>query len=117
MGRSLGTLWAEQGHEVFFGSRTPDKGKAVAESAGRGFQGGSNNAAAEFGEVLLYTAQGTMPSELFSSPQLLDGKTIIDCNNRQIPENFAYGPLVDASLMITQSKSFLIRSWLLIPNL
>jgi predicted dinucleotide-binding enzyme len=35
MGRSLGILWAEQGHEVFFGSRTTEKGKEVAEIAGQ----------------------------------------------------------------------------------
>ncbi len=33
MGRSLGILWAERGHEVFFGSCDPQKGKAIAESA------------------------------------------------------------------------------------
>jgi predicted dinucleotide-binding enzyme len=52
MGRSLGILWAEQGHEVFFGSRTADKSKAIAESAGRGCQGGTNDEAAKFAEVL-----------------------------------------------------------------
>ncbi len=34
MGRSLGILWAEQGHEVFFGARTTEKGQAVATIAG-----------------------------------------------------------------------------------
>jgi hypothetical protein len=29
MGRSLGILWAEQGHQVFFGSRDAAKGQAV----------------------------------------------------------------------------------------
>ena len=43
MGRGLGILWAEQGHEVFFGARTAEKGKAVADSAGQGTQGGTND--------------------------------------------------------------------------
>jgi 8-hydroxy-5-deazaflavin:NADPH oxidoreductase len=30
MGRSLGMLWAEQGHEIFFGARTAEKGQSVA---------------------------------------------------------------------------------------
>ena len=34
MGRSLGILWAEQGHEVFFGARTAEKGQEVAELCG-----------------------------------------------------------------------------------
>ena len=42
MGRSLGILWAEQGHEVFFGARTAQKGKAVADVAGQNTQGGTN---------------------------------------------------------------------------
>ncbi|MEH1832835.1 MAG: NAD(P)-binding domain-containing protein [Nostoc sp.] len=33
MGRSVGILWAEGGHEVFFGSRDPEKGQAIANRA------------------------------------------------------------------------------------
>jgi predicted dinucleotide-binding enzyme len=35
MGRSLGIFWAEQGHEVFFGARTAQKGQAIAKFADR----------------------------------------------------------------------------------
>ena len=90
MGRSLGILWAEQGHEVFFGARTPEKGQEVAASAGHKTQGGSNDEAAAFGAVLLYAVRGVNPAEVFSSIDILDGKIIIDCNNQEIPENFAY---------------------------
>lgn len=97
MGRSLGILWAEQGHEVFFGARTTEKGQAVAASAGHKTQGGSNDAAAAFGEVLLYTARGVNPAEVFSSIDVLSDKILIDCNNQEIPENFAY-PAITQSL-------------------
>ena len=90
MGRSLGILWAEQKHEVFFGSRTAEKGKAVAESAGNNTQGGTNDEAAAFGDVLLYTIRGVNPAEVLTSIDVLDGKILIDCNNYEIPENFAY---------------------------
>ena len=53
MGRSLGIRWAEQGHEIFFGSRTADKGKSVAEFAGHGCRGGTNDQAVEFADVIL----------------------------------------------------------------
>ena len=96
MGRSLGILWAEQGHEVFFGARTTEKGQEIAAIAEHKTQGGSNDAAAAFGEVLLYTARGVNPAEVFSLIGVLDGKILIDCNNQEIPENFAY-------LAITQS--------------
>ncbi len=52
MGRSLGILWAEQGHQVFFGSREAAKGQAVAELAGNGTQGGTNDEAAAFAGVI-----------------------------------------------------------------
>ena len=97
MGRSLGILWAEQGHEVFFGSRTTKKGEEVAEIAGRTTQGGSNDEAAAFGEVLLYTVRGVHPTEVFSSTSVLDNKILIDCNNQEIPENFDY-PAITQSL-------------------
>ncbi len=97
MGRSLGILWAEQGHEVFFGSRTTKKGKEVAEIAGQTTQGGSNDEAAAFGEVLLYTVRGVHPTEVFSSTSVLDNKILIDCNNQEIPENFDY-PAITQSL-------------------
>ena len=97
MGRSLGILWAEQKHEVFFGSRTTEKGKAVAESAGHNTQGGTNDEAAAFGEVLLYTIRGVNPTEVLTSVDVLNGKILIDCNNYEIPENFAY-PAIDYSL-------------------
>ncbi len=90
MGRSLGILWAEQGHEVFFGGRTPEKGKAVAELAGNHTQGGTNDEAANFGEVLLYTIRGINPAEVLTSIDFLTGKIIIDCNNFEIPEDFDY---------------------------
>ena len=90
MGRSLGILWAEQGHEVFFGGRTSQKGKAVAEIAQNNTQGGTNDEAAAFGEVLLYTIRGLNPTEVLTSIDVLTDKIIIDCNNFEIPADFDY---------------------------
>jgi 8-hydroxy-5-deazaflavin:NADPH oxidoreductase len=94
MGRSLGILWAEQGHQVFFGARTTEKGQAVAEFAGLGTQGGTNDKAAIFADVLLYTARGVNPSEVFTSTEILAGKILIDPNNFEIPEDFGYLPIM-----------------------
>jgi 8-hydroxy-5-deazaflavin:NADPH oxidoreductase len=93
MGRSLGILWAEQGHQVFFGARTAEQGKAVAESAGQGTQGDTNDEAANFGDVLLYSARGVDPAEVLTSTAVLKGKILIDPNNSTIPEEFAYEPI------------------------
>lgn len=93
MGRSLGIIWAEQGHQVYFGARTAEKGKAVAEVAGKETQGGTNEEAAAFGEVLLYTIRGVNPAEVVSHLEVFSGKVVIDCNNFDIPEGFAYPPI------------------------
>ncbi|MEM1256055.1 MAG: NAD(P)-binding domain-containing protein [Cyanobacteria bacterium P01_H01_bin.21] len=93
MGRSLGTLWAEQGHSVFFGARTQAKGQQIAEQMGHNTQGGTNTEAAEFGDVLLYTIRGVNPAEVLSTIDVLDGKILIDCNNFEIPAEFAYEPI------------------------
>ncbi|MDJ0635974.1 MAG: NAD(P)-binding domain-containing protein [Xenococcaceae cyanobacterium MO_188.B29] len=77
MGRSLGILWAEQKHEVFFGARTTEKGKAVAESAGNNTQGGTNDEAAAFGDVLLYTIRGINPTEVLTKTLLIQRSIIL----------------------------------------
>lgn len=96
MGRSLGILWAEQGHQVFFGSREAAKGQAIAEAAGHATRGGSNDEAAAFGEVMLWTARGILPSNLLSTPEVLNDKIIIDCNNADIPEGFEYSAIAES---------------------
>ena len=93
MGRSLGILWAEGGHQVYFGARTAEKGKAVAQLAEQGTQGGTNDEAATFGDVLLYSIRGIDPAQVLSSTEVLSGKILIDCNNFEIPEGFAYPPI------------------------
>jgi 8-hydroxy-5-deazaflavin:NADPH oxidoreductase len=37
MGRSLGMLWAEQGHEILFGARTAEKGQSVVAFVDHGW--------------------------------------------------------------------------------
>jgi predicted dinucleotide-binding enzyme len=96
MGRSLGVLWAEQGHRVFFGSRDANRGQAMAATVGRGTQGGSNDEAAAFGEVLLWTVRGVAPADLLADPAGLAGKTIIDCNNSKSPPNFEYPAIAES---------------------
>jgi 8-hydroxy-5-deazaflavin:NADPH oxidoreductase len=96
MGRSLGMLWAEQGHEIFFGARTAEKGQSVASFVDRGTQGGTNDEAATFGDVLLYTVRGVNPAQVLTTVEVLSGKILIDCNNFDIPEGFAYPPIVQS---------------------
>lgn len=78
VGRTLGTVWARAGHEVAFGSRDP----ARAAEAARGLAGAratTQEQAAAFGEVVLWTPRGLMPAD----PESLAGKTVLDPNNRE----------------------------------
>lgn len=97
MGRHLGLLWAEQGHEVFFGSRNLEKAAAAAALSSHSVQSGTNEQAAEFGEVLLFTIRDVDPKSLVSDPSAFDGKVVIDCNNGDVPDSEDY-PGIDVSL-------------------
>lgn len=94
MGRSLGLVWAEHGHDVFFGARNLEKAKAAAERSPNPGQYGTNQAAAEFGEVIYYNPRDTHPQMVLTDSSVLDGKIVIDSNNGSIPENYAYEPIV-----------------------
>jgi predicted dinucleotide-binding enzyme len=77
VGQTLGTIWARGGHEVAFGSRDA----ARAAEAARGLAGAratTQDQAAAFGEVVLWTPRGVMPAD----PDRLAGKIVIDPNNR-----------------------------------
>jgi predicted dinucleotide-binding enzyme len=84
MGRALGLRWTRGGHEVFFGSRDLTKAKAIATHGSGSAQAGGLDAAAAFGEVILYTIRDYFPSSVLKEPQALSGKIVIDCNNSAI---------------------------------
>ncbi|HEY5778354.1 MAG TPA: NAD(P)-binding domain-containing protein [Terrimicrobiaceae bacterium] len=84
MGRALGLRWARGGHDVLFGSRDRSKAEAVAASNPASAHAGDFDAAAAFGDVVLYTVRDVFPSSLLREPQALAGKIVIDCNNSAI---------------------------------
>jgi predicted dinucleotide-binding enzyme len=81
MGLALGVRWAGVGHEVMFGSRDLAKAQAAARRASASALSGDFDAAAAFGEVILYTVRGIRPSQVLRDPRTLAGKVVIDCNN------------------------------------
>jgi hypothetical protein len=81
MGRALGLRWARGGHDVLFGSRELSKAETIAASGPDSTQAGDFDAAAAFGDVVLYTVRDVFPSSLLGKPQALAGKIVIDCNN------------------------------------
>ena len=98
MGRTLGLSWAERGHDLFFGSTDSEKSLSVASMAKGRARGGTYDEAATFGDLIFYSLRDTAPSTALKSKAVLDGKIIIDPNNRAIPEGFAYGPLIAESM-------------------
>lgn len=90
MGRALGINWAQADHHVFFGARSQQRAQEAQELAGPDALAGTNDEAAEFGDVILYSARGVHPAEVLSDTEVLDGKVVIDCNNREIPEGYAF---------------------------
>ena len=92
MGRSLGILWSERGHEVLFGSREADKARQAADLTKHGAQVGDNDAAASFGEVVFWGVRDMPVPEVLRNPSVLDGKIVMDCNNGPTPTDFTIGP-------------------------
>jgi len=84
MGRALGLGWARCGHEVLFGSRDLSKAKGIADTGASSARVGDPDAAAAFGDVVLYTVRDVLPSVALREPQALSGKILIDCNNSAI---------------------------------
>ncbi|HEY0791510.1 MAG TPA: NAD(P)-binding domain-containing protein [Chthoniobacterales bacterium] len=102
MGRSLGLVWAERGHDVFFGGRDPQVTKAAAERAAQltgtskaTARHGTNAEAARFGDLLLYTARGVPPAEALGEDgaSALANKIVVDLNNQKVPNDFVFPPI------------------------
>lgn len=82
MGRAIGVRLAQLGHEVLFGSRDHGQGGAAARLAGGTARAGTNDDAARHGDVLVWTIRDPDPAAVLSNPALLDGKVVVNINNR-----------------------------------
>jgi predicted dinucleotide-binding enzyme len=82
IGGSVGVLWAQAGHQVFFSSRHPEELGELAKKAGPIAKVGYPKDAAKFGDVIFvavpYRAMPKVGKDL--SP-LIQGKVVIDCSN------------------------------------
>lgn len=101
MARNLVGRWAEGGHVAFFGSRDPRKAKEVAAEVGFGAEGGSNDEAVDFAEVLFHSVR-IPPGEFLSAPERLAGKVIIDINNHDFPRDHSSDSLIPSLAERTQ---------------
>ena len=92
VGRALGTGFAQRGHSVVLGSRSPTKKDLVAWSRGAGAAArpGTFAEAASHGDVLVLAVLGEAVDEVIrlAGPGNFDGKTVIDATN---PLDFSKG--------------------------
>ena len=82
MGRTIGVRLAQLGHDILFGSREAQQGQDAASLAAHGARAGTNDDAARHGEVLVWTIREPDPAAVLSDPAILDGKVVININNR-----------------------------------
>lgn len=82
MGRAVGVRLAHLGHHVMFGARRAAQSANAAETAGHGARSGTTDEAAAFGEVLIWTIRTPDPSQVFADASVMDGKTVLELNNR-----------------------------------
>src|SRR5262245_15629789 len=116
MGRALGLGMARAGHAVLFGSRDIDKAKAIAARGTDTTRAGGFDAAAAFGDVIVYTVRGVFPSTLLA-PGALDGKIVIDCNNHD--EGFDRPPPIPShseQLAADAPKARVVKGWTTVPH-
>ena len=86
MARAIGGALATAGHEVVFGSRDESKAKAIAMEIGLGTAGAQTAQVAERGDVLVSSVRN-VPSTFLPDLTVLDGKILIDLNNRDYPRD------------------------------
>lgn len=104
MGRSIGLSLSKAGHEVFFGARNPEKAKSAAELSGGRAKHGTDQEAAEFGEVLYYNPRDVHPKEVLADVAALSGKIVIESNNGPVPEDYSFEPVIESRSEKLQKK-------------
>lgn len=91
VGQALGMGFAQRGHEVTIGSRTPDSKKlrSWVRKAGKRAKAGTFSEAAK-GDILVLAALGTAVTDVIKAagPKNFEGKVVIDATN---PLDFSRG--------------------------
>jgi len=82
IGGTLGALWAQAGHEVFFSSRHPEELKGLVAGLGPAARAGMPREAAEFGEVVLISVPyHAVPQVGRDFASELAGKVVLETGN------------------------------------
>ena len=82
IGSTLGTFWAQAGHQILFSSRNPDNLKPLVEKVGPRARAGTVSEAIAFGDVILIAVPyGSMPQIAKDYAKDLAGKIVMDTGN------------------------------------
>ena len=90
LGQTLGGLWSQAGHQVMFASGQPSKAEGLARQHGGDSGWGSYAQVIAECPTLLYTLRRVPPKAICA--QGWSGKTVIDCNQPEIPLAFQFRP-------------------------
>lgn len=88
VGGALGTRWAQKGHQVTFGSRTPGDSdmKKLLDQAGKNARAAQLAEAASANNVLLFALPWPPAKDVLSGLGNLTGKVLIDATNPLSPD-------------------------------
>jgi predicted dinucleotide-binding enzyme len=98
MGRAVGVRFAHLGHDVLFGAREAGQAAEAAALAGHLAQAGTTDDAAHHGELLVWTIRDPDPAAVLANPALLDGKIVVNLNNRDYATDVQGGRWFDTAI-------------------
>jgi 8-hydroxy-5-deazaflavin:NADPH oxidoreductase len=87
VGGTLGSRWAQNGHQVVFGTRSPagEKVQKLLESAGENASAGNVDAAVTGADVVVIAVPWRVAQTTIESAGDLKGKIVVDCTNPVAP--------------------------------
>ncbi|MDT0644827.1 NAD(P)-binding domain-containing protein [Zunongwangia sp. F363] len=103
MGRVVGLALASVGHEVFFGSRDVKKAKLVSRYD-KTTLFGTNQRAAEFGDIIYYTPRDIHPGDVLEDVSVLEGKIVLESNNGNLNDQLKAEEIEISRAQILQSQ-------------
>lgn len=108
IGGTIGALWAQAGHPVFFSSRHPEELKELVERIGPLAQAGTVDQAIAFGNVIfLAVPYGALPQIGKDYGKSLAGKIVVDADNAVASRDGAIADEVERDGIGVTSQKYL----------
>lgn len=109
IGGTVGTLWAQAGHEVLFSSRHPDQLTDLVERAGPHAKSASVDEAIGFGEVLLLSIPfGALPGFGREKRHVIGRRVLLETGNPNIRRD---GAMAEEVIRSERGTGAWLRDW------